>query len=235
MRPLYAAALDALEPLQGRDAPGRRLRQRPGPRGRSRARGGRQRSRRHARTARDRGERTPSADLRVGDIQELPYGDGTFDVVTAFNSVQYAVDPAAAVAELARVCRSGGRVAIGIWGDPARCETEGLFARLRSLAPPPPGTPAPLALSDAGVVEDLLVKAGLNVDGGAEVPFPISSPPSTTPGRPTPRPGPCRRSSRSPGAADVRRVVDAVLTADRKPDGSLRQDNVLRYVIAVKP
>ena len=30
-------------------------------------------------------------------------------------------------------------------------------------------------------------------------------------------------------------VADAVLTADRKPDGSLRQDNVLRYVIAEKP
>jgi len=45
------------------------------------------------------------------------------------------------VSELARICRPGGRVAIGIWGDPERCETEALFARLRSLAPPPPGTP----------------------------------------------------------------------------------------------
>src|SRR5947209_5920302 len=111
--------------------------------------------------------RTPAGDFRQGDIEALPFEADAFDVVTAFNAIQYAVDPAAAVAELARVCRSGGSVAIGIWGDPARCETEGLFARLRSLAPPPPGTPAPLALSDAGVVEDLLVKAGLNVDGGA--------------------------------------------------------------------
>jgi SAM-dependent methyltransferase len=115
--------------------------------------------------------RLPDADLRVGEIEELPFADESFDVVTAFNSIQYAVDPSHAVAELARVCRSRGRVAIGAWGDPARCETEALFARLRSLAPPPPGTPTPFAISDAGVIEDLLTDAGLRVDGGAEVPL----------------------------------------------------------------
>jgi len=30
-------------------------------------------------------------------------------------------------------------------------------------------------------------------------------------------------------------VIAAILTADRKADGSLRQDNVMRYVIAEKP
>ena len=180
-------------------------------------------------------ERTPSADLRVGDIQELPYDEGTFDVVTAFNSIQYAVDPAAAVAELGRVCRSGGRVAIGVWGDPARCQTEGLFARLRSLAPPPPGTPAPLALSEDGVVEDLLAMAGLTVLDGAEVPFPITFATLDEAWRAHTSAGPLQKVISVAGADEVRRVVDAVLTADRKPDGSLRQDNVLRFVTSVKP
>jgi ubiquinone/menaquinone biosynthesis C-methylase UbiE len=27
-------------------------------------------------------ERTPEADLRVGDLEDLPWGDGSFDVVT---------------------------------------------------------------------------------------------------------------------------------------------------------
>lgn len=31
-------------------------------------------------------ERRPDADLRVGDTQELPFGDATFDVVTACNA-----------------------------------------------------------------------------------------------------------------------------------------------------
>ena len=30
-------------------------------------------------------------------------------------------------------------------------------------------------------------------------------------------------------------IPDAVLTADRRPDGTFRQDNVMRYVIATKP
>ena len=119
MRPLYDATLDALEPLAGRallDAgcgAGLALR-----------------------LAADRGAvvsgldasapllevargRTPQADLRTGDIQALPYDDASFNVVTSFNAIQYAADPAAAVAQLARVCRAGGQVAIGVWGDPA--------------------------------------------------------------------------------------------------------------------
>jgi ubiquinone/menaquinone biosynthesis C-methylase UbiE len=39
--------------------------------------------------------RLPDAELRVGDIEELPYDDAMFDVVTAFNSIQYASDPKA--------------------------------------------------------------------------------------------------------------------------------------------
>jgi SAM-dependent methyltransferase len=181
------------------------------------------------------GRRTPSADLQIGDIETLPFDDESFDVVTAFNSIQYAVDPAVAVAELARVCRSGGHVAIGIWGDPQRCETEGLFGRLRSLAPPPPGTPAPLACSDPGVVEDLLTKAGLAVQGGEEVAIPIEFSDLEDAWRSHISAGPLQKVIDMAGADAVRQVIDSVLEADRKPDGSLRQDNVMRYVVATKP
>jgi SAM-dependent methyltransferase len=179
--------------------------------------------------------RTPQAQLRVGEIQELPYGNDTFDVVTAFNAIQYAVDPAAATGELARVCRPGGRVAIGVWGDPARCETEGLFDRLRSLAPPPPGTPAPLAVSEAGVVEELLTKAGLTEAGGAEVPVAFEFADHDEAWRHHSAAGPLQKVIEIAGEDAVRRTLREVLEADRKPDGSLRQDNVFRYVIALKP
>jgi SAM-dependent methyltransferase len=180
-------------------------------------------------------QRTPDADLRVGDNESLPYEPGSFDVVTAFNSIQYAVDPATAVAELARVCRPGGWVAIGIWGDADRCETEALFARLRSLAPPPPGTPSPLACSDKGVVEGLLAKAGLEVQAGAEVAIPIQFTDHEHAWTDHTAAGPLQKVIDLAGADAVRRVLHDVLEADRKPDGALRQDNVMRYVIAVKP
>jgi SAM-dependent methyltransferase len=179
-------------------------------------------------------ERTPSADLRVGDIQQLPYVDEAFDVVTAFNAVQYAVDPAAAVAELSRVCVTGGTVAIGVWGDQHRCETESLFSRLRSLAPPPPGTPEPLALSDPGVVEELLAKAELTVRGGEEVPIPITFESLDEAWTAHISAGPLQKVISVAGEDAVRDVLDAVLTADRKSDGKYRQDNVMRYVLATK-
>jgi hypothetical protein len=77
------------------------------------------------------------------------------------------------VAELARVTRPGGRVAIEVWGELGRCETEAFFARLKELAPPPPGTVAPLAVSEPGVVEGLLTAAGLEpyATGEADCPF----------------------------------------------------------------
>jgi SAM-dependent methyltransferase len=178
--------------------------------------------------------RLPDADLRIGEIEELPFADASFDVVTAFNAIQYAVNPAHAVAELARVCRPGGRVAIGVWGDPARCETEALFARLRSLAPPPPGTPAPLAVSDAGVVEGLLADAGLNVTGGTEVPIALEFTNLDQAWVRHSAAGPLQKVIEVAGQDAVRSVLTEVLETDRKPDGALRQENVMRYVTATR-
>src|SRR5947199_5298595 len=56
-------------------------------------------------------ERLPDADLRQGDIEDLPYRDDAFDAVTAFNSVQYAADPVQALREIKRVARPGAPVA----------------------------------------------------------------------------------------------------------------------------
>ncbi|MFN2344909.1 MAG: class I SAM-dependent methyltransferase [Dermatophilaceae bacterium] len=179
--------------------------------------------------------RIPDADLHVGDLEALPFDTASFDVVTAFNSIQYAQDPAAAIIELARVTRSGGKVAIGLWGDPAQCETEALFAQLRALAPPPPGTPAPLGVSAAGVVEGLLDQAGLTVQGGAEVPIPISFADHDEAWRDHTAGGPPQKLIDTVGPAPVRQLLHDVLESDRKPDGSLRQDNVMRYVTAIKP
>jgi SAM-dependent methyltransferase len=235
MRPIYDATLDALEPVTGKtllDAGcGAGL---------------------VVRLAADRGaaaygldasaplleiarSRTPAASLRTGDIEALPYDDGSFDIVTSFNAIQYAADPAAAVSELARVCRAGGQVAIGVWGDPARCQTETLFARLRSLAPPPPGTPAPLAVSDHGVVEGLLDKAGLTVTGGGEAPVSFTYSDHDQAWTAHTSAGPLHKVIDIAGPDTVRQVLHDVLQADRKPDGQLRQDNVFRYILATKP
>jgi len=174
-------------------------------------------------------ERLPGADLRVGDAESLPFEDATFDVVTAFNAVQYAADPRAAVAEAARVVRHGGRVAIGVWAEPARCETDVVFARIRALAPP---SATPLAVSAPGVVEDLLVRAGLTDPVAGEVDCPFSFPDLATAWRGQASIGPFRQAIEQVGADAVRAAYTAALAPFRQPDGSYRQNNVFRWVIA---
>lgn len=48
----------------------------------------------------------------TGDVYELPFADGSFDVVHAHQVLQHLVDPVSALREMARVCRPDGLVAV---------------------------------------------------------------------------------------------------------------------------
>ena len=50
-------------------------------------------------------------DLAVADVHALDFPDETFDVVHAHQVLQHVADPVRALAEMGRVCRSGGIVA----------------------------------------------------------------------------------------------------------------------------
>jgi ubiquinone/menaquinone biosynthesis C-methylase UbiE len=66
--------------------------------------------------------RVPEADLRLGDLQFLPYDADAFDVVTSFNSLWFAADPIEALREAGRVAKPGASVLALAWGRPERCE-----------------------------------------------------------------------------------------------------------------
>ncbi len=53
-----------------------------------------------------------SARLVTGDIHDLPFPSGSFDVVHAHQVLQHVADPVAALREMVRVCRPGGVVAV---------------------------------------------------------------------------------------------------------------------------
>lgn len=76
-----------------------------------------------------------SVDLSVGDAQDLGWPDACFDVVVSVMAVIFAPDAARAAAELARVTRPGGRVALTSWS--AGGWSEGWRARLADLLPAP--------------------------------------------------------------------------------------------------
>lgn len=94
-----------------------------------------------------------------GDAEQLPFEDGSFDRVTSVFGAMFAPDQARAAAELLRVCRPGGVVAVAAWAP------EGLngqmFATLgRHMPPPPEGFRPPILWGVEPVVRELFAGAG---------------------------------------------------------------------------
>jgi SAM-dependent methyltransferase len=106
--------------------------------------------------------RAPMGDFREGDLEHLPFADETFDVVTGFNSFQYAGNPVAALREAGRVAKRGGLVVVMTFGNPDGMEVVALLTALKALLPPPaPGAPGPFALSDEKILRQFAIDAGL--------------------------------------------------------------------------
>lgn len=60
-------------------------------------------------------EAVPGADVRIATAEKLPFPDATFDATLAQLVVHFMRDPAAGIAEMARVTRPGGRVSACVW------------------------------------------------------------------------------------------------------------------------
>jgi ubiquinone/menaquinone biosynthesis C-methylase UbiE len=86
--------------------------------------------------ARKRAEAEGSTvDFRVGDAQALPFEDHAFDVVLSVFGVIFAPDQEGAMAELLRVTRPGGRIALATW-MPEGMGGETFRAMSRHVPPP---------------------------------------------------------------------------------------------------
>src|SRR5689334_4479907 len=176
--------------------------------------------------------RNPDADVRLGDLEQLPFPDATFTAATSFNAVQYASDPTAALRELRRVLVPGSPVAVLTWGPPERSEMRDVLAAIGGLLPPPPpGAGGPFALSGPGALEALVTGAGLRVGVDGEVPTPYAYPDVATAVRAQAATGPAVRAAAHSGEAAVTDALTAVMRRYRR-DGGVRLDNVFRYLIA---
>jgi SAM-dependent methyltransferase len=178
-------------------------------------------------------KRTPAGDFRIGDLQELPWDDGAFDVVTAFNSLQYAASPVDALREVRRVTRRGGRVAIGLWGDPEKCQAAPYIAAIGSfLPPPPPGAPGPWALSAPLAMRNLIESAGLKMTAMRDVMCPWIFGDAATAARALMSAGVVTRALERAGEQAVREKTLQAIEPYRRRDGSYRIENVFRLAVA---
>jgi len=86
-----------------------------------------------------------------GDAEALPYPDASFDLVASLYGAMFAPRPERVAAELLRVCRPGGTIAMGNWTK------DGFIGRMfatfaRFIAPP--GMPAPVLWGEEAVVRE---------------------------------------------------------------------------------
>lgn len=83
-----------------------------------------------------------SLDWVLADAEALPFGDQTFDVVLSCVGVMFAPHHQEAANELARVCRTGGRIGLINWTPDGFIGR--MFATMKPYAPaPPPGAQPP--------------------------------------------------------------------------------------------
>jgi len=80
-------------------------------------------------------------DFRFADAEALPFADGSFDVVLSSFGVMFTPDSSRSAAEMLRVCRPGGRIALASWTPSSMIGR--LFAILGKYLPPAPGLKSP--------------------------------------------------------------------------------------------
>jgi SAM-dependent methyltransferase len=104
--------------------------------------------------------RHPGLELVVADGEALPFADGSFDATLAAFVVNHMPDPERGVAEMVRVTRPSGRIAVAMWGPFEHVALLGLPARAAEAAGIPdddgPGAPDALRFTDAGALVRLL-------------------------------------------------------------------------------
>ena len=89
-----------------------------------------------------------------GDAESLPYADAAFDEVVSMYGAMFAPRPELVAAELVRVCRTGGRIAMANWTP------DGFIGQMFKITgrhvPPPPNMPSPLKWGDEETVRERL-------------------------------------------------------------------------------
>jgi SAM-dependent methyltransferase len=106
-------------------------------------------------------------DWREGDVENLPFDDGSFDVVLSQFGHIFAPRPEVAIAQMLRVLKPGGTIAFATW--PPELFTGRMFMITARYAPPPPpglappplwGDPKVVAERLGGAVKDIVFDRG---------------------------------------------------------------------------
>jgi SAM-dependent methyltransferase len=181
-------------------------------------------------------ERTPQGDFRLAAMEELPFAEGSFEVVTAVNALQFSVEIDRALAEAVRVLVPGGRIAVATFAEAERNEGTALQRAMASLAQAGREDGyAPYSLSQDGALEEILAAAGLRVLSAGELELTWCYRDGETLTRALLASAGGARASRAAGEPRVREAIAAAAGPFTDADGAVSLHNVFRHVVAAKP
>jgi acetyl esterase/lipase/2-polyprenyl-3-methyl-5-hydroxy-6-metoxy-1,4-benzoquinol methylase len=180
-------------------------------------------------------DRLPDADLRLVDMQLLPFADNSFDAVTGVNAFQFALDPVAALGEAARVLRPGGRLAVGMFAEPERSQSTVVHEAMAVLSPPTrDGEHQPYALSAPGNLEAAFAAAGLVLADQGEVECVWAYDRVEDAVRGLRGSGGGTRAVEDVGTEAVGTAIEQALIPFTDGDGRVRMVNTFRWMVATK-
>lgn len=175
--------------------------------------------------------RAPGADLRVGDMFDLPWEDASFDVATSFNGVWGGCQDA--LIEARRVLRAGGGIGLTFWGPGDQLDIRDFFIALGGSLPPVGEEMISLAsIGTPGVVEEMLTNAGFASIERWETPSVLEFPDERAAWQTMRSPGLVVPALEHLGDSGLRDLLMPTLEPFRAPDGSYRVVNALTCVTA---
>jgi SAM-dependent methyltransferase len=171
--------------------------------------------------------RLPTADIRPGDAERLPWPDASFDLAVSVNALQFAEDTLDALAEMTRVTIPHGHVAVANWAEDQQNDLntiEEAVARADGEEPLPYGE-----LRHPGGLERLLAEGGLEVVTAGLVRLPWHAADDETLVRGV------LLGEDEATMADRAPVVLAAARPYRGEDGRYRLVNAFRYAVGSRP
>jgi len=177
--------------------------------------------------------RLPDADLRVGEMEDLPWEPETFDLVTGFNSFFFADDMVAALREAGRVAKRGGPIVIQVWGPHERCDLEAMKQFARPFLPPRPAdAPPDPDLAQPGALQALATRAGLTPRSEFDTNWVLEYPDAETLGRALVAVAGLALLAGPERERELTTAIVDGLVPYRTTEGSYRLSNEYHYVIA---
>ena len=103
-----------------------------------------------------------SAEFDVGDAEDLPYEDASFDIVMTMFGAMFAPRPNVVVHEMGRVCRPGGTVAMANWTPEGFIGQ--MFKATGKHVQPPASMPSPLLWGTVDAVQERFAGAFIDLE-----------------------------------------------------------------------